>query len=217
MSVIDLFPGAADALAKEEAIIERGLATFFEVGHALQRIRDRELYRAAGFDGFVEYLNSKPWGIGQAEAYRQINASRVVEALGLPDPVNVAQAEVLAPLLKKAAPAVVQQVYAEAVEEAGGAENVTAKQLRTKVREILPPKPKSTKHIGGMRARNPDLTEVISLLKQAKKVWDNTSPAEIHQTASGKQRQDAYEFFVSYQETLEAMKTAMDNMRSHVD
>ena len=35
------------ALAECEAVIERGLATFVEVGRALLHIRDERLYRAA--------------------------------------------------------------------------------------------------------------------------------------------------------------------------
>jgi len=63
---------------KQERIVERGLAWFVEVGNALRRIRDEEFYREAGFDGFVEYLESKPWGIGANAAYKQIQAAEVV-------------------------------------------------------------------------------------------------------------------------------------------
>ena len=108
-------------------------------------IRDNHLYREAGFDGFVEYLQSKPWGIGQAEAYRRIKAGKVVAALDLPNPVNVAQAEALAPLLGKATPKVMQQVYEEVVEETDG--KPTAAEIREKVRGVLSGTPAPTKII----------------------------------------------------------------------
>ena len=69
-------------LVEQEAIVEHGLASFVEVGNALMAIRDGELYREDGFDGFVEYLESKPWGIGRTDAYQQINAAKVVSAIG---------------------------------------------------------------------------------------------------------------------------------------
>jgi len=50
--------------------------------------------------GFVEYLESKPWGIGQRQPYRMIEAADV--AASLPHVANVRQAEALAPLAKKA-------------------------------------------------------------------------------------------------------------------
>ena len=127
-------------LHEQEAIIERGLASFVEVGNALMRIRDDGLYREEGFDGFVEYLESKPWGIDARRAYKQIEAS--VVAGHLPHVANERQAVELAPLLRKATPKVVQQVYAEAVQETDG--KPTARVLRDKVREVLTPSSRKT-------------------------------------------------------------------------
>lgn len=122
------------SLAEQEAIVERGLSSFVDVGNALMRIRDEELYREVGFDGFVAYLESKPWGIDVRRAYKQIDASAVVSYL--PNLANEAQAVELAPLLRKATPDVVRQVYAEVVEESEG--RPTAALIRDKVAEILP-------------------------------------------------------------------------------
>jgi hypothetical protein len=98
------------SLRENEAVIERGLASFVEVGNALMRIRDGELYREDGFGGFVEYLNSKSWGLSRTRSYELIDSASVsaIAEIG-----NEAQARELAPLLKKATPEVVQAVFAE--------------------------------------------------------------------------------------------------------
>ena len=62
-------------LAHCEAVIERGLETFFEVGQAMAIIRDRKLYRA-DFKTFEEYCRDR-WGI----ANKLIAASEVVTNL----------------------------------------------------------------------------------------------------------------------------------------
>ncbi len=120
------------SLEDAEAIIERHVHSFIEVGNALMRIRDDGLYRQAGFDGFVEYLESKPWGIGANAAYKQIDAARVYTIVQTP---NEAQARELAPLTRKATPEVVQQVYAEVVQETNG--QPTAAAIREKVQAIV--------------------------------------------------------------------------------
>lgn len=124
----------ATTLREQEEIVERGLASFVEVGQALMRIREEGLYREAGFDGFVEYLESKPWGIDWNAAYKQIQAAAVVKVV--PAVQTERQARELAPLLNKTTPQVVQQVYAEVVDETGG--KPTAAAIREKVREVLP-------------------------------------------------------------------------------
>lgn len=125
---------ALSSLQEQEEIIERNLVSFIEVGNALMRIRDEELYREAEFTGFVEYLESKPWGISERHAYRQIDAAKVAE---LTHGTNERQARELAPLLRKSTPEVVRQTYAEIVEETGG--KPTARVIREKVREIIAP------------------------------------------------------------------------------
>lgn len=128
----------ASPLVEQEAIIERGLTSIIEVGHALMKIRDEELYRQAGFDGFVAYLESKPWGISQGHARRMIDAAPVVEAVAPIGAIPEGQARELAPLLRRATPEVVKQLYAEVIEESNG--NPTAARIREKVKEILPPR-----------------------------------------------------------------------------
>lgn len=212
---VDLFtevlPVGLSALETQEHIIESRLGSVFEIGAALERIRDDELYRQAGFDGFVSYLKSKPWGFDQRRAYQLIDGYRVCTIV---QTTNEGQARELVPLTKKAAPEVVRELYAEAIEEGGG--TTTAKALREKVQAVLPKEPKRKPPKAG-RARSEELKEVIDLLKQAEKAWHNTTPEAISNSAPGKQLQDAYTFLSAFCITCESMKTALDSMRSHVD
>ena len=68
------------------------------------KLAARELYRDLGFDGFVAYLESKPWGISRTRSYELIDAAAVSAVAEIP---NEAQARELAPLLKRATPEVV--------------------------------------------------------------------------------------------------------------
>lgn len=63
-------------LAELEAVIERGLQTFVEVGNALMEIRDGRLYRAE-YGTFEDYCQDR-WGIERRHAYRLIDAAQVV-------------------------------------------------------------------------------------------------------------------------------------------
>lgn len=87
-------------LAELEGIVERGLATFIEVGVALAAIRDRRLYRET-HASFEAYCRAR-WGRGRRWAYQLIDAAEVcatAHAAGLAAPANEAQARALAPLL----------------------------------------------------------------------------------------------------------------------
>jgi hypothetical protein len=87
----------AQALAEREAVIERGLATFVDVGTALAEIRDDRLYRAS-FPTFEDYCRGR-WNLSRAHAYRMIDAAAAVSPIGdmgLPLPANESQARELA-------------------------------------------------------------------------------------------------------------------------
>jgi hypothetical protein len=64
------------ALAECEAVIQRGVDAFLDVGNALLRIRDEQLYRAE-FPTFEEYC-LKRWQFTRPNAYRLIAAAKVV-------------------------------------------------------------------------------------------------------------------------------------------
>lgn len=66
-------------LAQLEAIIERGLETFVDVGMALLAIRDRKLYKQSHFT-FEEYCKER-WGMSRSYAHRTIEAAQVASNL----------------------------------------------------------------------------------------------------------------------------------------
>lgn len=82
-------------LSELEATIERGLATFVEVGQALLEIRDSRLYRDS-HGTFEDYCRER-WGFNRQRASQLIQASEVSKYLDSP-PQNDAQARELAPL-----------------------------------------------------------------------------------------------------------------------
>lgn len=86
-----------------EDVVQRGLATFIEVGKALAEIRDRRLYRQT-HGTFEEYCHDK-WLLSRTRAYRLIDAAAVAEAVSpigdIEPPANEAQARELVPLLRE--------------------------------------------------------------------------------------------------------------------
>lgn len=109
---------ATDLHELEEAI-EKGLATFIEVGQALQRIRDGRLYRESHAT-FEEYSRDR-WGLSRAHAYRQIDAAAVVNTLSptgdTPAPASERVARELVPL--KDEPEKLRETWRETVEQHG--------------------------------------------------------------------------------------------------
>lgn len=71
---------AEQARLKElEKVIEQGLQTFYEVGKALDEIREKRLYRET-HKTFDAYCREK-WGIARQRAYRLMQAAQVRENL----------------------------------------------------------------------------------------------------------------------------------------
>lgn len=68
------------SLQENEAIIERGLQTFYEVGHALLDIRDGRQYREAGWETFAEYARDR-WAMSLPYANQIIAAAQTTEVL----------------------------------------------------------------------------------------------------------------------------------------
>lgn len=84
-------PDARPALVECEAVIERGLATFVEVGQALLRIRDERLYRD-DYGTFEDYCRER-WQMGRTFAFDTIESSKAMFAIAnarpdLPPPAN---------------------------------------------------------------------------------------------------------------------------------
>lgn len=125
------------ALAEHEAVIERGIKTFYEVGTALADIRNRKLYRA-DHGTFEDYCQQR-WQMSRSYAYRMIDAAEVVESvspMGDIAPSSERQARELArvPESDRAA------VWAETVERTDG--KPTAAAVRETYEQRVPPKPK---------------------------------------------------------------------------
>mgnify|MGYP001611414448 FL=1 len=62
-----------------EAVVERGLSTFVEVGTALAEIRDSRLYLAT-CGTFEDYLSER-WGMSRPRGYQMIEAAKVALAM----------------------------------------------------------------------------------------------------------------------------------------
>jgi hypothetical protein len=112
-------------LAVCESVIERNLAAFYEMGQALQRIRDERLYRQT-HGTFEEYCGER-WGISRPRAYQLIDAAVVVENLStmVDKPGSERQARELASL----EPEQQRDVWQAAVESAPDGK-VTAQHIR---------------------------------------------------------------------------------------
>lgn len=126
------------SLAECEAVIERGLRSFVEVGEALLRIRDERLYRE-GFETFESYCTDR-WDLGRKRAYDFIASAEVVAELspiGDTRPANESVARELAPLRED--PEQLREAWTEVVQAHGP--KPTAAQVREVVAEHREPKP----------------------------------------------------------------------------
>jgi protein gp37 len=123
-----------DQLAESEAIMERGLSSFLEVGRELMKIRAHELYKTSGYRSFSDYLMARWPDLGRAYADRVIAATRVVDNLapiGGTLPVSESQVR---PLTVLEAP---EQLEAwQRVLEKTGKKPVTAKLVEQTVEEL---------------------------------------------------------------------------------
>lgn len=153
-----LVPVVTPTLAELEQVIEQGKDAFIRVGVALLDIRDRRLYREAGYSRFEDYCRER-WGFGRTQAYELIDAAEVTRAItdyneyvaagrdldavlpvsGIPDtgavpislPINAAQAVELAPLLRQTGAFEMLQTWSDLKAQYG--ERVTAKLTRDAV------------------------------------------------------------------------------------
>lgn len=116
------------SLEEDEAVIERGLGTFREVGEALLRIRDGRKYLKTAdangemFSTFEDYCQDR-WGMSRPYAYQLIDSAKVVSAMAdipadIPRPTTERQARALAPL--RSQPARMAEAMSEAAQASGG-------------------------------------------------------------------------------------------------
>lgn len=129
------------ALLECESVIAKGLETFVDVGTALARIRDEKLYKQGDtpYHSFQLYCKER-WGFTRSFADYQIEAAAVVNQLttivvkreSLPS--TESQARAIAPLVKK------DPQKAKKVLESIPAAKRTAKEIASKVRQLVAPK-----------------------------------------------------------------------------
>jgi hypothetical protein len=116
-------------LAELEAVVERGIKVFYEVGVALLEIHSDRLYRAT-HSRFEDYLDER-WGMSRSRGYRLMDAARVAVSPIGDIPANEAQARELVPLLGDEA--ALFEVARELREGYGG--RVTAERIRDVVKK----------------------------------------------------------------------------------
>lgn len=132
---LPLAESESQTLARCEAIITRGIATFIEVGEALSTIQQGKLYREH-YTTFEAYCFDT-WGIGRARAYQLIGASKVAAELSTvvdKPPQNEREAREIA----KSAPEDRPKVLDRATEIAGDSPR-TAKHIQQAAAEIAAP------------------------------------------------------------------------------
>ncbi|PZD70147.1 hypothetical protein C1752_17638 [Acaryochloris thomasi RCC1774] len=66
--------------SKIEAGLSGAASALYEVGKNLACIRDRKLYKAAGFPNFESYLRER-WDFNRTHGYHLIHAAEVLEGL----------------------------------------------------------------------------------------------------------------------------------------
>jgi hypothetical protein len=122
-------------LASCEAVIERGLQTFSEVGTALLTIRDQRLYRAT-HSTFEEYCRER-WMFSKTHANRMIEASEIVGNLAPigAKPTSESQVRPLAGL----EPENQRIIWEQAIEESDGGQPTAAKvdEVKTTLIEVI--------------------------------------------------------------------------------
>src|ERR1044071_751168 len=114
-----------------EAIIKRGLDTFYAVGTALSEIRESRLYRK-GYDTFEDYCQEK-WGMARNYANKLIGAAAVVDNLGtiVPTPSTESQTRELSPLEPELQKAVWQIAVETAPKDSKGEPTITAGHIKS--------------------------------------------------------------------------------------
>lgn len=125
-------------LANHEAVIERGIGTFVEVGNALLAIREGKLYRS-DYGTFEEYCRER-WGMSKSHANRLISAADVMENLAPLGVKPVGEREVRP--LTSLGPEVQREAWQRAVETAPDGK-VTAGHVQRVVEEMTRPDPET--------------------------------------------------------------------------
>jgi hypothetical protein len=156
-------------LTECEGILDRALATFFDAGMALLRIRDSRLYRAT-HENFRDYCQER-WNIGPSYAWRLIGAAERISLLpadpALPKPSSESQ---IRPFLKLPAQEF-PGAWKRVVTIAEG--RVTRSVLETVIHDLLPDN-RPARASGKRRQRKPTpsklpLGQILMILQDARR------------------------------------------------
>lgn len=151
MSELALTTTEAQRLAQYEAVIERGVQTFVEVGLALLAVREERLWR---YYGTFEAYCSERWGwtpgrvrqlTGAATTIINLQSDTTVSEGYRPLPVTESQARPLVALRDE--PELQREVWRRAVESAPDGK-VTAAHVQATVNSILPEKQRAQQAMG---------------------------------------------------------------------
>lgn len=154
---------AHQEFARLDGVVRRGLGTFKEVGHALAKIRDRELWLAGGHTSWAAYCHAVG-GLTKTHANRLINSSEIANRLTQVTPIGVTPSSEsqVRPLCRLKTQETQAAAWSRAVERASGSPP-TAKLISDVVAELMaddsPPAAAKTNHkqqvataIGRLRA-----------------------------------------------------------------
>ncbi len=169
-------------LAELEDVINRNLASFFEIGKALITIRDKKLYHLT-HDNFEDYVLER-WDFRRAHAYRLIDSAKTIENLSPIGDIPTNEAQVRP--LTKLDPDHQKEAWAEALKSAPQGK-VTAKLVRKVVKKMIPESEREQKKATTIKRAVEDVSpklmkawEAMSLaIKEAKlQRWESTSKKE---------------------------------------
>lgn len=166
---------AVTTLQEHEATIERGLATFVEVGEALQAIRDERLYKE-NYGTFEVYCRER-WDFTDQRARQLMAAAKTATTVAV---TTERQARELAPLIGDL------EAMQDALAEAKSAGPATAAKVREAVRKRR--QPPATPEEDEEDRRAALITEFFAALDKVNAVFVATSAVALADSFSVEER-----------------------------
>lgn len=174
-----------------EGVIERGLATFVEVGNALVAIRDGKKYKAT--DGTFEEYCDRRWGFSRRRSYQLMEAAETAALVSTDvhiSPQSEGQIRSLAPLADEDKP----KAWAAAVGVAGG-KQPTGPQVAAAAKSYRPPRREIVEQASEAFRTPPPLTvewdepemfddEAEAVADEIEAVWDEQADEPLEDAPS---------------------------------
>lgn len=144
-----------------EAIVERGMTTFVEVGHALAEISDKRLYRSE-YGTFEAYCKER-WKFTSRRAQQLMESAKVADDPKMRTVVrNESQARELARIEPEDRPAVVKEALKAAPKDDEGKPKITAAVIREAAEKLTAPKAPPPRTSPGESALDPAVKRVFA-------------------------------------------------------